>query len=113
VLPQRFFTHSPRARGDRHVYAARICTISMLAVAAQFRGIAVGRALLEDSEQFAADRGATMAKIAVTAGHDDMVAWLGHRGKRPTGGRKARPARVGGDASLPGTLRFVVLEKYL
>jgi GNAT superfamily N-acetyltransferase len=93
---------------------ARVCTISMLAVAAQFRGTAVGRALLEDSEQFAVDRGATMAKIAVTAGHDDMVAWLGRRGYRLTGGREAHPRRVGGgDVKLPGALRFVVLEKYL
>lgn len=89
------------------------CTVSMLAVAAKSRRMAVGRALLEDVEQFAADRGAAMAKIAVTEGRDDMVAWFGRRGYRPTDRREAHHARVGGDANLPSTLRFFVLEKYL
>lgn len=90
------------------------CTISMLAVASELRRMAVGRALLEDAEQFAADRGATMAKITVTESRRDLVAWYERRGYRPAVRREAHPARLGGDdAGLPGVLRFVVLEKRL
>lgn len=90
------------------------CTITMLAVASEVRGMAVGRALLEDAEQCAADRGATMAKIAVTEARRDLVAWYERRGYRPAGRREAHSARLsGGGAELPSALRFVLLEKRL
>ncbi|MBR0663100.1 GNAT family N-acetyltransferase [Roseomonas hellenica] len=90
------------------------CTISMLAVASEFRRTAIGRALLEDAEQFAADRSATQARIVVSKSRRDLVAWYERRGYRPTGRREAHTAGLGGgDAGLPSALRFIVLEKRL
>lgn len=93
---------------------ASTCTISMLAVAPEFQTAALGRALLEDAERFAADKGATVAKITVVQQRDALLAWYERRGYRRTGSLEAFPY---GDDSvgtpLRDDLRFVVLKKIL
>jgi ribosomal protein S18 acetylase RimI-like enzyme len=90
------------------------CTISMLAVAPEFQTAGLGRALLEDAEQFAAGKGATIAKITVVKQREALLAWYERRGYRRTGAHEAFPY---GDDSvgtpLRDDLRFVVLEKRL
>jgi len=88
------------------------CTISMLAVAPEFQTAALGRALLKDAEQLAADKGTTVAKITVVQQRESLLAWYERRGYRRTGSHEAFPY---GDASVGTPLRddlqFVILEK--
>jgi ribosomal protein S18 acetylase RimI-like enzyme len=90
------------------------CTISMLAVAPTLQAGGLGRALLAAAEAFAADKGATIAKITVVEQRESLIAWYERRGFRRTGELEAFPY---GDASvgkpLRDDLRFVVLEKPL
>jgi hypothetical protein len=67
-----------------------------------------------DAEQFAADKGATVAKMTVVQQRTSLIAWYERRGYRRTGAFEAFPY---GDDSV-GTprrddLRFVILEKTL
>jgi ribosomal protein S18 acetylase RimI-like enzyme len=50
------------------------CTISMLAVAPELQAAGLGRDLLADAEQFAADRGVTSAKITVVEQRETLIA---------------------------------------
>ena len=90
------------------------CTISMLAIAPEHQAAGLGRALLVDAEQFAASKGATIAKITVVRQREALIAWYERRGYRRTGALEAFPY---GDESvgtpLRDDLRFVVLEKAL
>jgi ribosomal protein S18 acetylase RimI-like enzyme len=88
--------------------------ISMLAVSPGLQRIAMGRSLLEDAERFAAEKGATSAKITVVRQRDALIAWYERRGYRRTGKHEAFPYgddRVG--TPLRDDLQFVVLEKAL
>lgn len=90
------------------------CTISMLAVAPELQAVGLGRALLADAEQFAADKGVTVAKITVVQQRESLIAWYERHGYRRTGSHEAFPY---GDDSVGTPLRddlqFVVLEKIL
>jgi len=90
------------------------CTVSMLAIAPDHQAAGLGRALLADAEQFAANKGATIAKITVVQQRETLIAWYERRGYRRTGALEAFPY---GDDSvgtpLRDDLRFVVLEKTL
>jgi ribosomal protein S18 acetylase RimI-like enzyme len=90
------------------------CTISMLAVAPERQATGLGQALLTDAEQFAADKGATVAKMTVVEQRTPLIAWYERRGYRRTGAFEAFPY---GDDSvgtpLRDDLRFVILEKTL
>jgi ribosomal protein S18 acetylase RimI-like enzyme len=90
------------------------CAISMLAVSPALQRTAVGRALLEDAEWLAADKGATTAKITVIQQRDTLLAWYERRGYGRTSEHEAFPY---GDDSVGTPLRddlqFVVLEKAL
>jgi len=76
---------------------SEIATISMLAVAPAFQAAALGRALLKDAEQLAADKGTTVAKITVVRQRESLLAWYERRGCRRTGSHEAFPY---GDASV-------------
>jgi ribosomal protein S18 acetylase RimI-like enzyme len=88
------------------------CTISMLAVAPELQAAGLGRSLLADAEQLAADKGATIAKITVVQQREALIAWYERRGYRRTGSYEAFPY---GDDSvgipLRSDLQFVLLEK--
>ena len=90
------------------------CTISMLAIAPEHQTAGLGRVLLADAEQFAASKGATIAKITVVQQRGSLIAWYERRGYRRTGALEAFPY---GDNSvgtpLRDDLRFVALEKAL
>ena len=90
------------------------CTISMLAVAPELQAAGLGRALLADAEQFAAEKGATIAKITVVLQRESLLAWYERRGYRRTGSHEAFPY---GDDSVGTPLRedlqFIILEKML
>ena len=90
------------------------CTISMLAIAPEHQAAGLGRALLADAEQFAASKGATIAKITVVQQREALIAWYERRGYRRTGALEAFPY---GDDSVGMPMRddlgFVVLEKNL
>jgi ribosomal protein S18 acetylase RimI-like enzyme len=90
---------------------ANSCTISMLAVAPERQVAGLGRALLADAEQFAANRGAKIARMTVVEQRESLLAWYARRGYRRTG-YEAFPY---GDDSVGTPLRddlqFVVLEK--
>lgn len=96
------------------VDGANKCTISMLAIAPELQAAGLGRALLADAEHFAADKGATIAKITVVQQREALIAWYERRGYRRTGSHEAFPY---GDESvgipLRADLTFVVLEKIL
>jgi ribosomal protein S18 acetylase RimI-like enzyme len=88
------------------------CTISMLAIAPELQAAGLGRDLLADAEQFAADRGVTIAKITVVEQRESLIAWYERRGYRRTGSHEAFP--YGTDSvgtPLRDDLRFVILEK--
>jgi ribosomal protein S18 acetylase RimI-like enzyme len=93
---------------------ANKCTISMLAIAPELQAVGLGRALLADAEQLAADKGAAAAKITVVRQREALIAWYERRGYRRTGSYEAFPY---GDDSVGIPLRadlvFVVLEKIL
>jgi ribosomal protein S18 acetylase RimI-like enzyme len=90
------------------------CTISMLAVDPVCQAAGLGRILLADAERFAADNGATIAKMTVIKQREQLLAWYERRGYRRTGSLEAFPY---GDDSvgipLRDDLQFVVLEKVL
>lgn len=90
------------------------CTISMLAVSPTLQTAGLGRALLADAERFAADNGATIAKMTVIEQREQLLAWYERRGYRRTGSLEAFP--YGDDSvGIPrrDDLQFVVLEKAL
>ncbi len=93
---------------------ANKCTISMLAIDPGLQAAGLGRALLADAERFAADNGATIAKMTVIKQREQLLAWYERRGYRRTGSLEAFPY---GDDSvgipLRDDLQFVVLEKVL
>ena len=89
------------------------CTISMLAVAPELQAARLGRALLEEAERFAADRGATVAKLTVVHLRESLIAWYERRGYRRTGTREPFPYDETVGAPRRGDLHFVVLEKVL
>jgi len=94
--------------------SASHCTISMLAIAPERQVAGYGRSLLADAEQFAAEQGATIAKITVVEQREELIAWYERRGYRRTGFHEAFPYSddsVG--TPLRGDLRFVNLEKIL
>lgn len=90
------------------------CTISMLAVAPEIQAAGLGRALLAEAEELAANKGATIAKITVVQQRQSLIAWYERRGYRGTGAFEAFPY---GDESVGTPLRddlcFVILEKAL
>jgi ribosomal protein S18 acetylase RimI-like enzyme len=88
------------------------CTISMLAVAPELQAAGLGRDLLADAEQFAADRGVTSAKITVVEQRETLIAWYERRGYRQTGSHEAFPYNTDSVGTpLRDDLRFVILEK--
>ena len=93
---------------------AKDCTISMLAVDPGLQAAGLGRALLADAERFAAEKGATIARMTVVQQRESLLAWYERRGYRRTGVHEAFPY---GDDSvgtpLRDDLRFVILEKIL
>jgi ribosomal protein S18 acetylase RimI-like enzyme len=89
------------------------CTISMLAVAPELQAARLGRALLEDAEQFAAERGATVAKLTVVQVRESLIAWYERRGYRQTGSHEAFPYDETVGTPRRRDLHFVVLEKAL
>jgi ribosomal protein S18 acetylase RimI-like enzyme len=90
------------------------CTISMLAIAPERQTGGLGRSLLADAEHFAAEQGATVAKLTVVEQREELIAWYERHGYRRTGFHEAFPY---GDDSvgtpLRDDLRFVILEKAL
>jgi ribosomal protein S18 acetylase RimI-like enzyme len=96
------------------VNSADRCTISMLAVAPERQATGLGGALLADAEQFAASKGATIAKITVVQQREALIAWYERRGYRRTGALEGFPYD---DDSVGTPLRddlvFVILEKVL
>lgn len=93
---------------------ANKCTISMVAVEPGRQAAGIGRALLADAERFAADKGATIAKITVVDQREQLIAWYERRGYRRTGDVDAFPYgdhRVG--IPLRDGLQLVILEKVL
>ena len=90
------------------------CLISMLAVAPECQGGAIGRSLLEDAQELAAGMGASTAKITVVEQRETLLAWYERRGFRRTGSYEAFPYDIDGCAvPLRDDLRFVVMEKAL
>jgi ribosomal protein S18 acetylase RimI-like enzyme len=90
------------------------CAISMLAVDPEHQVGGLGRVLLADAERFAADKGATFAKITVVEQRESLLAWYERRGYQRTGAYEAFPY----DDDSVGTplredLQFVVLKKAL
>src|SRR5262245_20755765 len=67
------------------------CTISMLAVVPELQAARLGRDLLADAEQFAANRGVTIAKTTVVEQRESLIAWYERRGYRRTGSHEAFP----------------------
>jgi ribosomal protein S18 acetylase RimI-like enzyme len=90
------------------------CTISMLAVDPDTQRAGLGRALLTDAEDLAAEKGARIAKMTVVRQREALITWYERRGYRRSGTLEAFPY---GDDSVGrprrADLGFVVLEKIL
>ncbi len=89
------------------------CTIFMLAVAPKDQATGLGRALLADAEDFAANRGARIAKISVIRQRESLIAWYERRGYRRTGTLEVFPDDGGVGTPLRDDIELVVLEKAL
>jgi len=86
--------------------------LSMLTVRPDRQDGGLGRAVLEASEAWARERGATRMQMSVLRQRDELIAWYGRRGYRPTGEEKPFP--YGDDRFGTPTrddLVFVVLER--
>jgi ribosomal protein S18 acetylase RimI-like enzyme len=88
--------------------------ISMLAIDPAQQAAGLGRTLLNAAESYAAERGATTARMTVIQLRESLIAWYERRGYRRTGETEAFPYE---DKSVGKPLRtdlhFVVLEKTL
>ena len=89
------------------------CTIFMLAVAPQHQAAGVGRGLLADAEDFAAGKGARIAKISVIRQRESLIAWYERRGYRQTGKLEVFPYDGSVGVPLRDDIELVVLEKAL
>lgn len=86
--------------------------LSMLTVDPARQDGGLGRAILEACEAWARARGATRMAMSVLRQREELIAWYGRRGYRPTGEEKPFPygdARFG--VPTRDDLVFVVLEK--
>lgn len=88
--------------------------ISMLAIDPERQAAGLGRTLLNAAESYAAERGATNARMTVIQLREPLIAWYERRGYRRTGETESFPYE---DKSVGNPLRadlhFVVLEKAL
>lgn len=88
--------------------------LSMLTVDPSRQDGGLGRAILEASEAWARARGARTMAMSVLRQREELIAWYGRRGYRPTGEEKPFPygdPRFG--EPTRDDLKFVVLEKGL
>jgi ribosomal protein S18 acetylase RimI-like enzyme len=88
--------------------------ISMLAIAPEQQAAGLGRILLNAAESYAAERGATAARMTVIQLREPLIAWYERRGYKRTGETESFPYEdpsVG--KPLRADLHFVVLEKAL
>lgn len=86
--------------------------IGLLAVQPTLQAGGLGRTLLAAAETQAVAAGKRLARMTVISIRQDILAWYGRRGYRPTGARKPFPYEVlpAGVPQRQG-LEFVVLEK--
>jgi ribosomal protein S18 acetylase RimI-like enzyme len=89
------------------------CTIFMLAVAPKHQAAGLGRALLADAEDFAANGGARIARISVIRQRESLIAWYERRGYRRTGALEVFPYDGSVGTPLRDDIELVVLEKAL
>jgi GNAT superfamily N-acetyltransferase len=88
--------------------------LSMLTVDPLRQDAGVGRAILEAAEAWARARGARRMAMSVLRQREELIAWYGRRGYRPTGEEKPFPygdARFG--VPTRDDLCFVVLDRML
>jgi len=88
--------------------------LSMLTVDPSLQDGGHGRALIDASEAWARTRGARRMHMSVLHLRDELIAWYGRRGYRPTGAREPFPyhdPRFG--QPTRDDLHFVILEKLL
>jgi ribosomal protein S18 acetylase RimI-like enzyme len=88
--------------------------LGMLTVRPDLQDRKLGRALLEDAERHAMDRGARRVRMTVVSVRDTLIAWYERRGYHRTGETHPFPyedQRFG--APRRADLAFVVLEKDL
>jgi ribosomal protein S18 acetylase RimI-like enzyme len=86
----------------------------MLAIDPEQQAAGLGRTLLNATESYVAERGATTARMTVIQLREPLIAWYERRGYKRTGETESFPYE---DQSVGNPLRadlhFVVLEKVL
>ena len=90
------------------------CHLGMLTVKPALQSKGLGRAILEEAERFARQRGAMHMTLGVIQLRDTLMEWYRRRGYAPTG--ETRPFPYGDEAfglPLRDDLHFVMFEKSL
>jgi ribosomal protein S18 acetylase RimI-like enzyme len=88
--------------------------LGMLSVSPDAMDRGFGRTLLEYSESYARERGASRMVMTVLSVRDTLIAWYQRRGYRPTGDSIPFPYENKGlGRPLSPALNFAVLEKHL
>ncbi|MHB1923808.1 MAG: GNAT family N-acetyltransferase [Acidimicrobiales bacterium] len=88
--------------------------LGMFAVRPGRQGVGIGRAMMTAAESWVATRWAChRVEMHVIAGRDELLAWYGRLGYRPTGRTIPFPYDRAEDLPMRPGLSFVVLEKWL